>query len=78
MAPLTMVRVNFEEVQDLSLDLLSILHENGVEDGPALGALAMSFGRIFGPRQLSGEEELKWMDSLFQYASAYFAEGLVH
>jgi hypothetical protein len=69
---------NFGEVEGLSLDLLSFLEENEVTVGDATVGLIMTAGRLLGTKDMSIEDEIKWIEALLDWAGAYVAKGSVN
>lgn len=85
MAPFTiqsnnsaMVTFDHEEVHAVSVDLLKLLELQGVSVGVAASALGMSLGRLSSLTPLSADEEITFVQALFDWLGAYYAEGSVN
>lgn len=72
------IAVDMGEVHDISLDLLRSLEDAEVDLTTAAAALAMSLGRVLSPRVLEQEDEERFMQNMFEWASMYFTDGKVN
>lgn len=71
----SIVTLDFGEVHNNSVDLLKLLENNDVEISEGAAALGLSFGRLMSPDPMTDEGEIMFIQALFEWAGAYFAEG---
>lgn len=73
------ISLEYEEVHDVSVDLLRFLEVEEVEVGTAVAALALSFGRLLSPvKPMADDAEIHFMQQIMEWAGMYFAEGRTH
>lgn len=68
--------VDFNEVHNMSVEILHNISESEHEMGVGLVALLLSAGRLISPRlPMSDEEEIHWIKASVDFAGSYFAGG---
>ena len=66
--------LDFEEVHHRMVGLLSVLEQTGGTVGESAAALIMALSKLLAPTQLSPEEEIAFMQALFEWVGMFFAE----
>jgi hypothetical protein len=69
------VEFDLEEVQGLSLDLLTHLEKEGCSIGEGVAAAALTVGRLMSPHTLKAIEEIKFVQDLLEWVSMYYVPG---
>jgi hypothetical protein len=69
---------NLNEVHNISVGLLQMLDHEGIPVGVGSAALGLTLGRLTAPAILSDEEEVVFVQGLFEWLGAYWTEGSVN
>ena len=72
---LTEVKINFDELSDLSDQLLHVLGSRGTHVPLATAALVLAAGRISGGRELDEDAEMKMVQDVMTILSSYHEEN---
>lgn len=77
--PAASIEAEFDlhDVHDLSLGILADLEENEIDCAHGAAAAGMTFGRLLSDHVMEQDEEIAFLEALFEWGGVYFAGGTV-
>lgn len=75
---LTKLVINFEEIHELSCDLLELFQEHEIPVGTALVTLLLTAGRLSSDDVIEPADEGAFIQAALEWVGTYFAKGAVN
>lgn len=75
MTQLALQEFDMGEIHELSLELIGLFEEDGVDVPTGTVATALTLGRCLTNKPMEIEDEMNFIKSVLEFCHAYFAEG---